>query len=179
MNMQPIYVLGVGMTPFGRLLDLDVKQLTRAAVDEALCDAGVAASDIQAAYFSNATQGHMEGQHMVRGEIALRSMGIGGIPVVNVENACASGSTALQLAITAVKAGDVNVALAVGAEKTVSRDRDRMFSVFTVHGTSRHSRRTFADCWSSAKESSRPQAPHRINRTACSWTSTRRLPVFT
>ena len=130
MSTQPIYVLGVGMTPFGRHLELDVKQLTRWAVDEALTDAGLATSDIQAAYFSNATQGHMEGQHMVRGEIALRSMGIGEIPVVNVENACASGSTALQLAITAVKAGDVNIALAVGAEKMVSPDRDRMFSVF-------------------------------------------------
>ena len=130
MSTQPIYVLGVGMTPFGRHLELDVKQLTRWAVDEALTDAGLATSDIQAAYFSNATQGHMEGQHMVRGEVALRSMGIGEIPVVNVENACASGSTALQLAITAVKAGDVDIALAVGAEKMVSSDRDRMFSVF-------------------------------------------------
>lgn len=130
MNTQPIYILGVGMTPFGRHPDLDVKQLTRRAVNEALEDAGLAPTDIQAAYFSNATQGHMEGQHMVRGEIALRSMGIGEIPVVNVENACASGSTALQLAVTALKAGDVDIALAVGAEKMVSPDRDRMFSVF-------------------------------------------------
>ncbi|MEP6609797.1 MAG: thiolase family protein [Burkholderiaceae bacterium] len=130
MSTQPIYVLGVGMTPFGRLPDLDIKQLTRSAVNAALEDAGLAPADIQAAYFSNATQGHMEGQHMVRGEIALRSMGIGEIPVVNVENACASGSTALQLAITALKAGDVDIALAVGAEKMVSPDRDRMFSVF-------------------------------------------------
>ena len=99
MSTQPIYVLGVGMTPFGRHAELDVKQLTRWAVNDALKDAGLAASDIQAAYFANATQGHMEGQHMVRGEIALRSMGIGEIPVVNVENACASGSTALQLAV--------------------------------------------------------------------------------
>jgi acetyl-CoA acetyltransferase len=130
MSTLPIYVLGVGMTPFGRHPELDVKQLTRLAVNEALDDAGLAPSDIQAAYFSNATQGHMEGQHMVRGEIALRSMGIGEIPVVNVENACASGSTALQLAVTALKAGDVDIALAVGAEKMVSPDRDRMFSVF-------------------------------------------------
>ena len=40
-------------------------------------------------------QGHMEGQQMIRGQVALRSMGIGGIPVVNVENACASGSSAV------------------------------------------------------------------------------------
>ena len=130
MSAHPIYVIGVGMTPFGRHPDLDVKQLTRWAVNEALGDAGLAPSAIEAAFFANATQGHMEGQHMIRGEIALRSMGIGEIPVVNVENACASGSTALQLAVTAVKAGDVDLALAVGAEKMVSADRDRMFSVF-------------------------------------------------
>jgi acetyl-CoA acetyltransferase len=66
MSTNPVYVVGVGMTPFGRHLDLDVKQLTRRAVIEALADAGLAPSAIEAAYFSNATQGHMEGQHMVR-----------------------------------------------------------------------------------------------------------------
>ena len=130
MSANPIYIVGVGMTHFGRHPDLDVKQLTRRAVTEALADAGLAPSAIEAAYFSNATQGHMEGQHMVRGEIALRSMGIGEIPVVNVENACASGSTALQLAVTALKAGDADIALAVGAEKMVSANRELMFSVF-------------------------------------------------
>jgi acetyl-CoA acetyltransferase len=130
MSTRPIYVLGVGMTPFGRHPELDVKQLARHAVTAALDDAGVAPSAIEAAFFANATQGHMEGQHMIRGEVALRSMGIGEIPVVNVENACASGSTALQLAVTALKAGDADIALAIGAEKMVSPDRDRMFSVF-------------------------------------------------
>ena len=125
-----IFVVGVGMTPFGRHPGLDVKALTRAALDAAITDAGLEAAVIEAAFFANATQGHMEGQHMVRGEVALRSMGIGGIPVVNVENACASGSTALQLAVTALKAGDTDIALAVGAEKMVSADRERMFSVF-------------------------------------------------
>jgi acetyl-CoA acetyltransferase len=130
MSATPIYVVGVGMTPFGRHADLDVKSLTRAAVSAALADAGLTPAAIEAAYFANATQGHMERQHMIRGEIALRSMGIGGIPVVNVENACASGSTALQLAVTALKAGDADIALAVGAEKMVSPDRALMFSVF-------------------------------------------------
>lgn len=48
----------------------------------------------------------------------------------NIENACASGSTALQLAVTALRAGDADIALAVGAEKTVSPNRELMFSVF-------------------------------------------------
>lgn len=130
MSATAIYVLGVGMTPFGRHPERNVKQLTRWAVDDALADAGLAPTAIQAAYFANATQGHMEGQQMIRGEIALRSMGIGEIPVVNVENACASGSTALQLAVTSLKAGDADIALAVGAEKMVSADRERMLSIF-------------------------------------------------
>ena len=130
MSAVPVYVVGVGMTPFGRHPELDVKELARRAIGAALADAGLAPAAIEAAYFSNATQGHMEGQHMIRGEIALRSMGIGGIPVVNVENACASGSTALQLAVTALKTGDADIAIAVGAEKMVSPDRALMFSVF-------------------------------------------------
>lgn len=128
--MEDVYVAGVGMTPFGRLLDTSIKDMTRQAVDAALADAGLAAGDLQGAYFANASQGHMEGQQMIRGQVALRSMGIGGIPVVNVENACASGSSALALAVNFVRAGEGDVALAVGAEKMYSRDRDRMFSVF-------------------------------------------------
>ncbi|HOA95326.1 MAG TPA: thiolase family protein [Quisquiliibacterium sp.] len=128
--MEQIYVVGVGMTPFGKLADVSIKAMTKQAVDAALADAGIGADALQAAYFGNASQGHMEGQQMIRGQVALRSMGIGGIPVVNVENACASGSSALNLAVNFVRSGEGDVALAVGAEKMFSRDRDLMFSVF-------------------------------------------------
>ena len=128
--MEDVYVVGVGMTPFGRMLDKDIKTMTKEAVNAALADAGLATTALEAAYFANASQGHMEKQHMVRGQIALRSMGIGQIPVVNIENACASGSSALNLAVTFLKAGDGDVALAVGAEKMFSRDRELMFGSF-------------------------------------------------
>lgn len=128
--MPDIYVVGTGMTAFGRHLDTDLKTLVRQAVEAALADAGTVPAALQAAFFANASQGHMEGQHMIRGQVALRSMGIGGIPVVNVENACASGSSAFALAHTHLLAGAGDVALAVGAEKMYSTDRDRMFSVF-------------------------------------------------
>lgn len=128
--MDDVYVIGVGMTPFGRLLETSIKDMTRQAVDAALADAGLGAEALRGAYFSNASQGHMERQHMIRGQIALRAMGIGGIPVVNVENACASGSSAFQLAVNFVRSGEGEVALAIGAEKMYSRDRDLMFSVF-------------------------------------------------
>ena len=126
----PAYVAGVGMTPTGKFLDRSIKQLTADAVNAALADAGLAVADIQAAYFSNATQGVLEGQTMVRGQIALRPLGIEGIPVYNLENACASASSAFNLAVQAVRSGEVEVALAVGAEKMFCTDKARMFSVF-------------------------------------------------
>lgn len=128
--MQEVYVVGVGMTPFGRMLDVDIKTMVRQASEAALADAGLTQAAIGAAFFGNASQGHMEGQHMIRGQIALRAMGIGRIPVVNVENACASGSTALALAVTHLRAGSSDAVLAIGAEKMFSTDRERMFSSF-------------------------------------------------
>jgi len=125
-----VYVAGVGMTPTGKFLDRSIKQLTADAVNAALADAGLAVADIQAAYFSNATQGVLEGQTMVRGQIALRPLGIEGIPVYNLENACASASSAFNLAVQAVRSGEVEVALAVGAEKMFCTDKAKMFSVF-------------------------------------------------
>ena len=90
--LPPVYVAGIGMTPTGKFLDRSIKQLTADAVTATLADAGLTVADIQAAYFSNATQGVLEGQTMVRGQIALRPLGIEGIPVYNLENACASAS---------------------------------------------------------------------------------------
>ena len=128
--VEDIYVVGVGMTPFGRMPDKSIKSMAKDAVDGALADAGLPISSIEAAFFSNATQGHMERQHMIRGEVVMRSMGVGGIPVVNVENACASASTAMNLAVNFLKAGDGDIALALGAEKMFSTDRELMFAAF-------------------------------------------------
>ncbi|WP_354004875.1 thiolase family protein [Ramlibacter albus] len=130
MSVPRAHVAGIGMTPTGKFLDRSIKQLTADAVTAALADAGLEASDIQAAFFSNATQGVLEGQTMVRGQIALRPLGIQGVPVYNLENACASASSAFNLAVQAVRSGEVDVALAVGAEKMFCTDKARMFSVF-------------------------------------------------
>lgn len=146
--MEPVFVAGVGMTPFGRHLDWSMQELTRQAVQAALQDAGCAVEQLQAAYFANATQGHMDGQHMVRGQLALRAMGVQGIAIVNVENACASASTALHLAVQQVRAGSADVVLAVGAEKMVSVDKARMFAAFDgawdVHDTAASQARLLA-----------------------------------
>lgn len=139
MITQNIYVAGIGITNFGKQLERSVKDLVRQAVTSALKDAGCEASHIQAAYFGSAGQGHMEGQTMVAGEIALQAMGIAGIPVTNVENACATSSTALNAARLFVASGEGDICLAVGVDKLFSSDRAKSFGVFTgawdVHNT--------------------------------------------
>lgn len=128
--MSDIYLVGVGMTPFGKFLDRSVKDLTREAVSAALGDAGAAVVDVEAAWFANTAQSILEGQNAIPGEIALRNLGIQNVPVTNVENACASASTALDMAATWLEAGRGGVALAVGAEKMFTEDRELMFKVF-------------------------------------------------
>ena len=97
-----VFIAGVSMTAFGKRPDDSVKSLTAEAVTAALSDAGATVADIEAAWFSNTRQPMLEGQNTVRGQIALRPLGLTGIPVVNVENACASGSTALHQAMALI-----------------------------------------------------------------------------
>ena len=128
--MSDVFIAGVSMTPFGKHLERSLKDLTLQAFIEVLADANCDASAIEAAFFGNCVQGHMEGQDMVRGEIALLACGLAGIPVVNVENACATAATAFHLAVNYVKAGAADIVLAIGAEKMFSPDKARMFSAF-------------------------------------------------
>ena len=124
------YVAGVGMTAFGRHTDRTLRSLAADAVAMALTDAGASAPDVEIVFFANVGQGAIEGQHAVRGQIALAAAGIEGVPVVNVENACASSSTALSLAFSRVSHGAVDVALVVGAEKMCVPDPQRIAAVF-------------------------------------------------
>jgi len=135
-----IFLAGVSMTAFGKRPDDSVKALSAEAVTAALSDAGATLADIEAAWFSNTRQPMLEGQNTVRGQIALRPLGLTGIPVVNVENACASGSTALLQAIHWLRAGAGDIALVVGVEKMVFPDRpDRVAAAF-AGGTDIHDR---------------------------------------
>jgi acetyl-CoA acetyltransferase len=129
--VEPVWIVGVGMTRFGRHAERSVPDLAAEAASEALADAGLDKSRIEAAFFGNTTQGALEGQLMVAGQIALRAMGFERIPVFNVENACATGSTALNLAVTQVRAGAAEFALAIGAEKMTVPGRD---SLAIFHG---------------------------------------------
>lgn len=103
--MRGVKVLGVGMTRFGQHLDKSLKVLGAEAVGEALADAGIGRDDIQAAFVGNAMAGVMTGQECIRGQIVLRSIGLGGVPIYNMENACASASTAFHTGWMGVAAG--------------------------------------------------------------------------
>ena len=124
-------IAGVGMTAFGRHLSLGLKALGGEAVTAALLDAGIAAADLEAAYVGNAAAGLVTGQECIRGEVILRGMGIGRLPVVNVENACASASTALNQACAMVSAGYYECVLALGVEKLYHEDKRRSFAAFS------------------------------------------------
>jgi acetyl-CoA acetyltransferase len=113
------------MHPFGRFPARSLKDLARVAVTRALDDARLKIKDVEAVYAANGMAGLLQGQEQVRGQSALRDVGIERVPIVNVENACASGSSAFREAIMAVRAGASDVVLAVGFEKMFVDDRDR------------------------------------------------------
>ena len=128
--MADVYIIGIGMTRFGRYLDSRLEAIARPAVEEALTDAGIGRGDVQAAFFANTAQGIVEGQHLVRGQLVLRALGFEHIPVMNIENACASASTALNAAFSYIASGQGDIALALGAEKMNAADRAKSFAIF-------------------------------------------------
>ena len=125
--MRDVGIIGVGMTRFGKFVDKGIKDLVREAVEHALDDAGVSISDLEAAYVGSAVPGVMTGQEMIKAQVTLSAMGIERIPMVNVENACASSSTALNLGYTAVAAGVYDCVLVAGFEKLYDPDKMKSF----------------------------------------------------
>jgi acetyl-CoA acyltransferase len=128
--MEDVYIAGAYVTAFGKFPDKSLRVLAAEAVTGALADAGCGPDEIDAVYFANAAEGLLTGQEMVRGQVVLDGTGLEGKPVINCENACASGSTAAHLAFNAVQSGAADVALALGAEKLTNPDRARTFAVF-------------------------------------------------
>ena len=122
-DMRKVMIGGTGMTRFGKFLDTNLRALAAEAATAALADADTAADEVGMVFFGNAAGGLLGAQECVRGQVALRHSGLLGKPIVNVENACASSSTAFHLAVLAVGSGQCDVALAVGAEKMSNEDR--------------------------------------------------------
>ena len=109
--MREVAVIGVGMVRFGKFPDKTLADIAWPAVKQAIEDAGIDKSDIGAAYCGAALGGMMAGQRV------LKALGITGLPIVNVENACSSSSSALREAWIAVGAGVHDLALVIGVEK--------------------------------------------------------------
>jgi len=108
--MDDVVILGVGMTRFTKTPERSVADMGQEAVLAALRDAELERSQVEAAWCGT------ELSHPGVGQRVLKDIGMTGIPIVNVENACASGSTAVQSAMAAIKAGMCDIALAVGVE---------------------------------------------------------------
>jgi acetyl-CoA acyltransferase len=117
-----VVVAGAGMTRFAKS-GRSLRDLAGEAVSAALEDAGAGVDDVQAAYVGNAVAGLVTGQEMIRGQVMLRPLGIEGIPIFNVENACASAASALHLGAQAVATGQHDVVLCLGAEKLSHEDK--------------------------------------------------------
>ncbi|MCB1700180.1 MAG: thiolase family protein [Halioglobus sp.] len=128
--MEDVYVAGIAMTVFGRHLERSLDDLAREALDGALADAGCKVGDLGAAYYAGMTNGPLQGQISIPGQVVLSKIGLEGIPIYNIENACASGSSAFNLALQSLRAGSTDVALALGAEKMNIPDKAKAFSIF-------------------------------------------------
>jgi acetyl-CoA acetyltransferase len=114
-------ILGTGMTDMSRR-DLSPETMAYQAAHEALGDAGLAAGDLGLVIVGNATAGRLNDQACVRGQSWLRKAGLNDVAIINVDNSCAGGSSALHLA-TMVAAADDRPVLALGVEKMWTGNR--------------------------------------------------------
>lgn len=162
--MRDAFIIGAAMTRFAKRPDSTIRSLAEDSVRMALADACIGPSDVQSVFFANAVAGLLTGQEMIRGQVALRHTGLLGLPIVNIENACASGSTAFSMAVAAVRSGAVDIAIAVGSEKMTHVDKRKTFAAIgsavdllavsaegpTAVETGRGSRSPFMDIYAEA-----------------------------
>jgi acetyl-CoA acetyltransferase len=130
--MREVAIIGVGAHPTGKFTDKPLKALAYSAIWGALDDSGVTPAELDVAYVGNSLGGLLTGQEGVRGQVVLQHSGISGIPVINVENACASAATALRGAWLEVASGAAEVALAVGVEKMFVGDSARTIGALSA-----------------------------------------------
>ena len=115
--MTDVHVVGAGMTHFGKHPGRDAADLGAEALRDAIADAGIGGRQVEAAYCGHVFQG------MVTGQRILANVGLAGLPLANVENACSSGATAIREAALAIRAGEHDVVAAIGTEHLTSRFR--------------------------------------------------------
>ena len=138
-------ILGAGMTAFGKHPDRSLGDLGREAAAAALEDAGLDPSDVQMAFVANTAGGEITGQVAVVGQVVMDRIGVRGIPVYNIDNACAGSATALNLATLAVRSGEADLVLVVGVEKLYSEDRTKTYRALNGAADVEWARTTGAD----------------------------------
>ncbi|MGE0823984.1 MAG: beta-ketoacyl synthase N-terminal-like domain-containing protein [Candidatus Binatia bacterium] len=126
--MREVAIIGAGMTRFAKHIDRSMKDLARESIESALSTSGVDKKAIEAVAVGNAMAGLITGQECIRGQVVLRAMGIGGVPVINTENACASAATAFHIAWLYVASGLYDIVVALGMEKLFHEDKTRSFA---------------------------------------------------
>lgn len=109
-----VAILGMGCSKFGERWDADSSALMREAFDEALADAGIERSQIDAGWYGSALDNVNVGNSAIPASTALR---LDGLPFTRIENMCATGTESLRGAAYAVASGAVDIAVAIGAEK--------------------------------------------------------------
>ena len=107
--MSDVYIIGAGIHKFGRTEGRSGRDQGVFAMREALKDAGVEWSDIQAAYGGSMAAG--------QADVMLNDLGLTGVPFVNVFNGCATGGSSLASARYAIASGEIDLAAAVGFDK--------------------------------------------------------------
>lgn len=108
---RPVAIAGVGLHPFGRFDDKSVVAIGGEAVRQALDAAALGDGGFQAAFCGTVYAG------VAAGHRVLTSLGLTGVPIVNVEAGCASGGAALRLGAQAVRSGECDAVLVFGIEK--------------------------------------------------------------
>lgn len=114
--MREVYVAGIGETPMGRFPERGLHEMILEAGGQAIRDASIEAAEIQAVYVGNFAGQALTGQGHI-GPLVTETLGLGSVPAVRLEGACASGSLALLQAVNAIRFGIYDTVLVGGVEK--------------------------------------------------------------
>lgn len=129
--MRDVDIIGVGMTQFGKLKEETLASLGASAIRLALADAAVTADSVDLVVHGNAMGGVLTGQQMIRGQVVITGTGLSGKSVINVENACATASTGVQVALAGIRAGLYDTAVVCGTEKMTHRSTSEVLAAMT------------------------------------------------
>lgn len=112
--MRDVYIIGAGMTRFGKFPGITITDMARKAYLDAVKDSGINPRQIEVAFIGHVRQA---GQGAMVGQRIMREVGVTGIPILNVENICSSGSSAIWCAFGVIASGQYDLAVVIGVEQ--------------------------------------------------------------